>query len=162
MNDINFEKVTNDEISYELPVLRYGTNNELINISHESNYSDASFTSDFDEALAIDTSLLNLACTNARSLVHKIDSLVTLFDENGLHFAALTETWLTAKHCSPRTMADLTIGANLSFIRRDRGSRGGGVAICYNRQKYVCAVLISLSRTQGEKLRLFVLPVIVV
>ena len=29
-------------------------------------------------------------------------------------------------------MDNLTIGANLSFIRRDRGSRGGGVAIAFN------------------------------
>ena len=44
----------------------------------------------------------------------------------------LTETWLTKKHCSPRVLSDLTLGANLSFIRRDRGSRGGGVAICFD------------------------------
>ena len=85
-------------------------------------------------ALSQDSSLLNIACTNARSLVQKIDSLITLFDENQLHIAMLTETWLANKHCPPRTLADLTIGANLNFIR-DRGSRGGGVAVCYNPTK---------------------------
>ena len=32
-------------------------------------------------------------------------------------------------------MNDLTIGGNLNFIRKDRGRRGGGVAICYNPTK---------------------------
>ena len=77
---------------------------------------------------------LNLACTNARSVVNKIGSLVTLFEEMRLHFALLTETWLTSKVCSKRAMDDLTNGANISFIRRDRGTRGGGVAICYKSQ----------------------------
>ena len=36
------------------------------------------------------------------------------------------------KVCSVRTMNDLTEGANLNFNRRDRGSRGGGVAVCYD------------------------------
>ena len=82
-----------------------------------------------------DPTLLNIACANARSVVEKIKSLITLFEENCLHFAAITETWLSQKHCPPRVMADLTVGAELSFIRRDRGSRGGGVAVCYNPTK---------------------------
>ena len=82
-----------------------------------------------------DENLINLACVNARSLVEKIDSLITLFEENQLHFALLTETWLDKKHCPPRTMSDLTIGANMNFIRRDRGSRGGGVAVVFNPTK---------------------------
>ena len=45
----------------------------------------------------------------------------------------LTETWLANKHCPP--MNDLTAGASLNFIRRDRGSCGGGVAVCYNPNK---------------------------
>ena len=58
-----------------------------------------------------------------------------MFEENALHFAMLTETWLSKKHCPPRVLSDLTIGANLNFIRRDRGSRGGGVAVCYDQTK---------------------------
>ena len=57
---------------------------------------------------------------------------MALFDDMKLDFALLTEMWLTSRLCSRRNMDDLTTGANLSFIRRDRGSRGGGVAICYN------------------------------
>ena len=76
----------------------------------------------FDQALSENSYLLNVACANARSLVDKIKSLIVLFEENQLHIALLTETWLANKHCPPRVMNDLTIGANLSFIRRDRGS----------------------------------------
>ena len=36
--------------------------------------------------------LLNIACTNARSTVQKVNSLITLFDERSLHFCILTET----------------------------------------------------------------------
>ena len=84
-----------------------------------------------------DDSNLHFACAKARSIVEKIGSLITLFEECNLHFALLTETWLNKKHCSPRALSDLTIGANLSFIRKDRrgGGRGGGVAICYNPTK---------------------------
>ena len=85
--------------------------------------------------LETNKSYLNVACTNARSVVEKLDSLVTLFDENELHFAMLSETWLTPKNCPERKLDDLTHGANLKFIRRDRGRRGGGVAICYNPER---------------------------
>ena len=65
---------------------------------------------------------LNIACANARSLVLKVDSLITLFDENSLQVALITETWLSSRHCPPRVLADLTHGANVNYIRRDRGS----------------------------------------
>lgn len=89
----------------------------------------------YDSCLEENNSLLNIACTNARSIVEKIKSLITLFEENGLHIAILTEAWLTSKSCPVRAMNDLTIGANLNFVRRDRGRRGGGVAICYDPTK---------------------------
>ena len=84
-----------------------------------------------------DDNALHFACANARSIVNKVDSLITSFEENKLHLMLLTETWLKAKHCPPRVMNDLTVGANLNFIRKDRGGRrrGGGVAICYDPTK---------------------------
>ena len=78
---------------------------------------------------------LHFACTNARSIVEKIGSFITLFEESSLHFAILTETWLSKRHCPPKTLSDLTIGANLNFIRKDRGHRGGGVAVGYDPTK---------------------------
>ena len=96
------------------------------------NYADSR---DSIEQILLDDETLNIACTNARSVVEKVDSLVTLFEEMKLSFALLTETWLTNKVCSRRKLEDLTTGAEISFIRRDRGSRGGGVAIAYNPNK---------------------------
>ena len=32
-------------------------------------------------------------------------------------------------------MADLTVGSDMNLIRRDRGSRGGGICIAYNPTK---------------------------
>ena len=58
-----------------------------------------------------------------------------MFEENELHIAILTETWLSARHCPPRVLSDLTLGANLSLIRSDRGTRGGGVAIAFDPTK---------------------------
>ena len=117
---------------YDNEILRF--NDDLfdsLNISLPSNNDNETNSSlSFDQVLSEDRSLLNVACANARSLVDKIKSLITLFEENQLHIAILTETWLGNKHCPPRVMNDLTIGANLSFIRRDRGSRGGGLFVC--------------------------------
>ena len=96
-----------------------------------SDYSSNSFDSSH---LVNEQNQLNFACANARLIVEKIDSLITLMEESSLHFIILTETWLTPRHCPPRAMADLTIGSNLSFIRRDRGTRGG-VAIAYDPTK---------------------------
>ena len=98
--------------------------------------SDVNISSEITTShLANDNSLLNLACTNARSIVEKVDALVTLFEENDLSLAIITETWLSQKKCSKRSLDDLVDGANISFIRKDRGTRGGGVAICYNGTK---------------------------
>ena len=86
-------------------------------------------------AFKTEPGVLNIACANARSIVEKINSLITLFEECGLHICILTETWLTKKLCPPRVMSDLVHGANIAFIRRDRGARGGGVAICFDPKK---------------------------
>ena len=97
-----------------------------------------------------ENNLLSIACANARSLVEKIDSLITLFEECNLHATLVTETWLSPKHCPPRTMSDLTRGADLNFIRRDRGRRGGGVAIAYNPTRIRLVKFSSYNNTECE------------
>ena len=121
-------EIENIELSKSQSLRNDSTNSGSIALSNIS----VSSCSDINTALDRNTNLLNIACANARSVVEKIDSVITLFEENSLHIAILTETWLSSKHCPPRVLADLTVGANLNFIRRDRGSRGGGVAICYD------------------------------
>ena len=114
----------------QLALSSISLNDSEISIRNQSSFG-TSGTSTTVPTLA-NKHLLNIACTNARSIVEKVDSLVTLFEEQELHLCMLTETWLTQKACSKRNMDDLTLGANLSFIRKDRGSRGGGVAICFD------------------------------
>ena len=96
---------------------------------------DSCSGNDAVEELIVNSGTLTIACTNAQSVVEKVDSLVTLFEEMGLHFALLTETWLTHKLCSRRKLEDLTVGGNVSFIRKDRSTRGGGIAIAFNPTK---------------------------
>ena len=51
-------------------------------------------------------------------------------------------------------MDDLTVGADLSFIRRDRGKRrGGGVAICYNPTKMRLS-RFPVPQNEGRKLEI--------
>ena len=106
----------------EKEILRENSVDESLRISFSSNESSQNDINRLEMA----NNRINVACTNARSLVDKIDSLITLFEESSLHIALITETWLSPKHCPPRKMADLTVGSDLNLIRRDRGSRGGG------------------------------------
>ena len=106
--------------------------NNIVEDEDDLIISISSLVDDSQECLLSNNNTINVACTNARSIVEKIESLSTLFEENSLHLALLTETWLTQKACSVRRMNDLTEGKNISFIRRDRGARGEGVAIAFN------------------------------
>ena len=111
--------------------MRNNSTNESLCLTSISDCSEE----DRYETLWPNNEHIGIACANARSIVEKIDSLITLFEETGIRIALLTETLLTKKHCSAREMADLTIGANITFIRRDRNTRGGGVAIAYDPTK---------------------------
>lgn len=61
---------------------------------------------------------------NARSIVNKTDSLELLLLSYDPHLVVLTETWL---HEGIRD--DEIIPPGYQLLRRDRGSRGGGVAV---------------------------------
>ena len=136
-SNINGRKQMTFFNSYDnsIEILRDTSNNNAESITLSENEASTTENSSIAKVLTSQRDCINIACTNARSLAEKVDSLITLFEENSLHFAILTETWLTARLCPPRTMSDLTTGANLSFIRRDRGSRGGGVAVCFDPTK---------------------------
>jgi len=75
-------------------------NNRNLTDSLQLSLSFSEISEDTVERLITSKRTLNLACTNARSVVEKISSLVRLFEECSLHFALLTETWLTAKVCT--------------------------------------------------------------
>ena len=76
--------------------------------------------------------IINFVYTNARSLAPKIESLIDVFENWNLHFAAISETWLRDGERYTKNVRKLEQKENLSVISRNRKSRGGGVAIIFN------------------------------
>ena len=74
--------------------------------------------------------------TNARSLCPKINSLLDCFEEMNVDVAVVTETWLSDGESLQDDISDLSHGAGLGMICKNRpvNNRGfshGGVAIMY-------------------------------
>ena len=61
---------------------------------------------------------------NVRSITHKMDSIRLLLKDNTLDVFTVSETWLSPKV----TDAEITI-PGYSVVRKDRNSRGKGVAM---------------------------------
>ena len=77
--------------------------------------------------------VFNCALINCRSLKPKIKSLSECFKMNKLSVALLNETWLhksdkQAKHL----LQELKNESGIEILRKDRDSRGGGVALAYD------------------------------
>ena len=50
-------------------------------------------------------------------------------------FCLITETWIRSNRDNKKILGDLLDGSHIELIRKDRGSRGGGVAIAYDTRK---------------------------
>lgn len=61
---------------------------------------------------------------NARSLLNKVEALESTLLEFEPHIATITETWL-----NPQILDSEIVPPNYVMLRKDRTSRGGGVAI---------------------------------
>ena len=91
---------------------------------------------------------LNMALINCRSVKPKLDSLAECFKMNKLSVALLNETWLYQSDPQAKKMLnDLLLEKKIAFIRKDRDSRGGGVAIAFNTS------LITLTKLPLETLK---------
>ena len=65
--------------------------------------------------------------------------------------ALLNETWLGKKDVHlGALLEDIDQANGISFIRRDRGSRGGGVAIAFDREK-IDLKKVRLNSLKGKK-----------
>ena len=80
--------------------------------------------------------------TNARSLSPKIQSLQTMFEEQELDVAMITESWLRDGSVLNSDIIDLEYGTNLKIVYKNRPKRragartvGGGVSIIYNKSR---------------------------
>ena len=85
----------------------------------------------------VNYNILNFMYTNARSLPPKIRSLIDMFDNLDLHFAAISETWMTSGKKFQRNARKLEDKEDLIIIERNRRTRGGGVAIVFNKHKMI-------------------------
>ena len=77
----------------------------------------------------------NVALINARSVIPKLLSLEETLRELNSDFAIITKTWLQDTPRINQCIIDFTDRTGLEFIRKDRsgGRRGGGVAVCFNK-----------------------------
>ena len=83
--------------------------------------------------------------TNARSLMHKVESLGDSFDELDLNFAQVTETWLQSNVDTENLALKLRDGFSLGLLVRNRtnvasnGRQYGGIALLFRlSSKFAC------------------------
>ena len=81
------------------------------------------------------STLFNLAVTNARSIIPKINSLVNAFSNLDLSCIAVTETWMNKGVNKEAAIDELKGRHDISSLTKDRRGRGGGVALFYRDSK---------------------------
>ena len=59
---------------------------------------------------------------------------MTNSNELDISLALISETWLKKNKDVEKEFENIEAAENISSIRRDRGSRGGGVCIAYNKE----------------------------
>ena len=96
---------------------------------------------------------VNFINANARSLCPKINSLLDCFEELNLTFATITETWLADGAGLDEDLSDLTLGAGVSLLvkNRERNARGvahGGVALAF-RTEFASFKEVKISNPDG-------------
>ena len=81
----------------------------------------------------------------------KLNFLATCFKINNLSFALLNETWLyKGDPQAKKLLSDIKIEHNIEIIRRDRDSRGGGVAVAFD-SSLMNLRKLDLSALNGKK-----------
>ena len=126
--------------SSQLDILRDGTTeNESINLETSFINSDVSSNDEIstESQESFDTNKfgeLNIINANARSLNNKMQSLIEVFEEYNISIAVLTETWFRTGRSLDREAEELESGQEIALITRNRSTRGGGVAVAYNKR----------------------------
>ena len=78
--------------------------------------------------------ILNFGVTNTRSISAKINSVVENFRNLELDFLTVSDTWLRRGKTSTAAVNSLR-DESMGIVKRDRDSRGGGVAIVFDQNK---------------------------
>ena len=98
---------------------------------------------------------LNIALINCRSLKPKIKSLTECFNMNKLDVSILNETWMYKNDSQmKKILSDLLTQEKIGMIRKDRDSRGGGVAIAFDTSKITLKKLNLESLKNKKKLEI--------
>ena len=99
---------------------------------------------------------LNSLLINCRSLVPKMTSLADNFRMNKTLMALPTKTWFSKGNKKiAHDLKTLSLRDGISFLRRDRDTRGGGVAIAFDSSKLDLKKL-PLKSLRGSKLEILV------
>lgn len=134
----NFRNINDGEEKLEEnEILRSNDANESLINSSISNISSNNSDVENNKSHADDKKVnaVNFMFTNARSLPPKIDSLVKMFDNFELDFSIVTETWMKDGKRFEKNARKFEEKEDLRIIERNRGTRGGGVAIIFNKNK---------------------------
>ena len=68
-------------------------------------------------------------------MLPKIDSFTQTLEESQADVCICTETWTHSNAQTEEFLGDFSSNTNYDILRRDRGSRGGGVAIVFNKKR---------------------------
>ena len=91
------------------------------------------------------------ALLNCRSVKPKLVFLAEGFKINNLSLALLNETWLyKSDPQAKKLLLDQKNKHGIEFLRKDRDSRGGGVAVAYN-SKLICLKKLKLNAMRGQR-----------
>ena len=91
---------------------------------------------DFDVEFPINEyNVFTFAITNSRSLPGKINSVLVAFEGLNLDFMIVSETWLQYRKSHAEDLKKLEEGYNIGHCKKNRKTRGGGVAILYKNTK---------------------------
>ena len=119
---------------YEKELLRSEENfNEELNISDVVS-SNSNESDNFDN-VSERCNTLSFLYTNSRSLPPKLKSLIEMFNELELDFAAISETWMSEGKRYEKNADRLEYSEELKIIRKSRSTRGGGVAIIFSTRR---------------------------
>ena len=101
------------------------------NDESDSNDSQRSEISFYNEDEDNRNNKLNFAMSNARSIAAKIPFLIDMFTELNLNLVLLTETWLRDGKTTTEELERLSFANGIGMVCKNRSGRGGGVAVAF-------------------------------
>jgi Holliday junction resolvase-like predicted endonuclease len=112
---------------------------------------------------------VNVVLCNARSLLPKTESLIDLMNEVNASISICTETWIKEGERAEEFLRDLADNTRYDVLRKSRRTRGGGVAILYDKTELHMThvktpetdfeVLATLARRKSQRIKFLTIAV---